>query len=185
MPCVTLAVCWPGAAAKVTQVLWSSLGPLPSCHKLLNRPKGSPEKEKQPLPAQQPSPSPSFLVVQKEKCGQTASSYSSWIQTVFSQALVLGRETFSFRVAVQNKRWRQCSLKTKGEGQSSLDLSCSCSSLHGASHWTIVCLHPFLGSGVLGVPSYFALLNQLAQQKPLRSPFKPFIIPGPGIMIII
>lgn len=52
MPCstISLAISWTGAAARITQVLWSSLG-LQSCHMLINGPKGSPEKEKQPLPA--------------------------------------------------------------------------------------------------------------------------------------
>lgn len=106
MPCriVSLAILWAGAAARITQVQWSSLG-LQLCHMLINGPKGPPEKEKQP----QPRASPSILFVQKEKCEQTATSYSSEIQTGPSQGFRHGAETFLFRKAVQNERWRQSS----------------------------------------------------------------------------
>lgn len=53
---------------------------------------------------------PQALFVQKEKCEQTATScYSSRILTGSSQAFGHGTDTFFFKIAVQNERWRQSS----------------------------------------------------------------------------
>lgn len=78
MPCntISLAIACAGAAARIMQVLQSSLA-LQSCHMLVNGPKGYSEKEKPPLPAGQPPASPTSLFVQKEMREPTATSYSS------------------------------------------------------------------------------------------------------------